>query len=139
MHAFANRSGGDLLIRFQGVPNGLLGMCRLQVLRLAHWAATTALIVYLISRLSEYSARLASVVCLAQAGVIVFGTTGFLLPPHLACKNLCSHMKGSSNDVPMMSKLNGDHSHLPPAPCMKVIACLKHFQPSQNSDFIQTT
>ena len=63
-------------------------LCRLQILRLAHWAATTALIVYLISRLSEFSARRASVVCLAQTGVITFGFIAFLLPTHFACERL---------------------------------------------------
>ena len=49
--------------------------------------ATTALIVYLISRLSEFSSRRAAVVCLAQAGVITFGFFAFLLPVHLACES----------------------------------------------------
>ncbi|KAK9836885.1 hypothetical protein WJX74_010424 [Apatococcus lobatus] len=50
-------------------------------MRFAHWAATTALIVYLVSRLTDFTARRTTTVCLAQAGVILFGFLGFLSPP----------------------------------------------------------
>ncbi len=62
--------------------------CRLQVLRLAHWASTTALIVYLISRLTEFTTRRTVTACLAQAGVITFGFLGFMTPPAYSCETL---------------------------------------------------
>lgn len=61
--------------------------CRLQVLRFAHWAATTALIVYLVSRLTDFTARRTATVCFAQAGVILFGFLGFWSPPAFQCEH----------------------------------------------------
>ena len=70
-----------------GKPSTAELCCRLQVLRYAHWAATTALIVYLVSRLTDFTARRTTTVCVAQAGVILFGFLGFLSKPSHQCEH----------------------------------------------------
>ena len=61
-------------------------MCRLLVLRYGHWAVATPMIVYLISRLSNFTIGRTVRVVLAQTGVIVTGFLALVLPLQFECE-----------------------------------------------------
>ncbi len=64
--------------------------CRLLVLRYGHWTVATPMIVYLISRLSDFSLRRTIGVALAQAGVIITGFLALVLPLEYECRSQVS-------------------------------------------------
>lgn len=59
---------------------------RLLVLRYSHWTVATPMIVFLISRLSDYSMRRILLVCSAQSVVILTGFLALVVPTKYECK-----------------------------------------------------
>ena len=62
------------------------GMPRLMVLRYGHWTVATPMIVYLISRLSDFTLLRTMGVMFAQAVVIITGFLALVLPLQYECR-----------------------------------------------------